>query len=142
MTKQLFCHLLFNIRRTRISHISRVFLLHKRFNLCSGGFILLSPAYRSKHLQKLMWRMSFDMALDGGFHGIIGRAAISAKTPIGAYKAGWQFTGCIPRALKVHNVGWMPDLIGIRDFSTLMTSMEKEKVYMTLDLFTCRMPYV
>ena len=75
-----------------------------------------------------MWKISFEMALDAGRPGIIGRAAISGKTPIGAYKAGSQFTRSIPRALKVPNIGWMPDLIGIRDFTPLMTSHEREKV--------------
>ena len=34
-----------------------------------------------------MWQISFDMALDAGRPGTIGRTAMSAKTPIGAYKA-------------------------------------------------------
>ena len=74
------------------------------------------------------------MALDAGRPGIIGRTAMSAKTPIGAYRAGWQFTGSIPRALKVPNIGWMPDLIGTRDFTPLMTSQEKEKVWLLICL--------
>ena len=106
--------------------------------MCLGGHFLLAPAYRSKHLQKLMRQMTFDMALDGGFYGAIGRTALSANTPIGGYKAGWQFTGSIPRALKAHDIGWMPDLIGTRDFTPLMISMEKEKVRL-LNCVECHM---
>ena len=98
----------------------------------SAGYFLLDPTYRGKHLQKLMWQVSFDMALDVGCPGFLGRMAVTARTPVAAYKAGWQFIGTIPRSLNIPGIGWIFDLVGIRDFMPLMSVEEKEKVCTTL----------
>ena len=100
------------------------------FFLNSAGYFLLDPAYRGKQLQKFIWQTSFAMALDEGCPGFLGRMAVTATTPVAAYKAGYQFIGNIPRSLKIPEIGWVFDLVGIRDFVPLMTPQEKEQVWL------------
>ena len=75
------------------------------------------------------------MALDEGCPGFLGRMAVTATTPVAAYKAGYQFIGNIPRSLKIPEIGWVFDLVGIRDFVPLMTPQEKEQVRFVLFKF-------
>ena len=70
------------------------------------------------------------MALDQGCPGFVGRMAVTATTPVGAYKAGYQFIGNIPRSLKIPEIGFIFDLVGFRDFLPLMTPHEKEQVWL------------
>ena len=76
----------------------------------------------------MIWQLSFSMCLEAGVPGFLGRMAVTARTPVAAYRVGWQFIANIPRSMRVPHIGWVFDLVGVRDFIPLMTPDQRERV--------------
>ena len=72
------------------------------------------------------------LTMELGYPAILSRMATTARTPVPAVRAGNQFLGLTPKALRVPKIGWISDIISWRDNSSKMTQEEIDLVSLVL----------
>ncbi len=67
----------------------------------SGGYVVVDPAYRGAGIQSAVNLVYDELALEIGYPAIVSRIAMTSRAAIPALRDRNQYTGVIPRSLKV-----------------------------------------
>ena len=96
--------------------------------LSAGGYIILDKQYRGRKLRGA-WGPFFDqLTVNLGYPTTVARNALTATTVFINIKLGACFTAAIPKAINMHGLGWMTDLVVYRNLSRMLTADDWKKV--------------